>query len=48
MDVHHLVALPEMYTDLHTGALNQPADLTAEQWGDLVDGQSELGRLVMR
>ena len=38
MDVHYLVALPEMYTDLHTGALTQPVDLTAEQWGDLVDG----------
>jgi inosose dehydratase len=47
MDVHHLVALPEMYTDLHTGALTQPAELTADQWGDLVDGLSELGRLTM-
>ena len=46
MDVHHLVALPEMYTDLHTGALTQPAELTAEQWRDLVDGQSQLGKLV--
>lgn len=35
MNVHHLVALPEMHTDLHTGALTQPAELTAEQWGDL-------------
>ena len=32
MDAHHLVALPEMYTDLHTGVLTQPAELTAEQW----------------
>ena len=47
MDVHYLVALPEMYTDLHTGDLNQLVDLTAEQWGDLVDGLSELGRLTM-
>jgi inosose dehydratase len=46
MDVHHLVVLPEMYTDLHTGELTQPADLTARQWSDLVDGQSRLGRLV--
>lgn len=46
LDVHHLVALPEMYTDLHTGALTQPAELTAQQWGDLVDGQSRLGALV--
>ncbi len=48
MNVHHLVALPEMYTDLHTGALIQPAELTAEQWRDLVDGQSGLGRLVQQ
>ena len=46
MDVHHLVVLPEMYTDLHTGELTQPAELTAEQWRALVDGQSQLGRLV--
>ena len=44
MDVHHLVVLPEMYTDLQTGELNQPAELTAEQWRDLVDGQSQLGK----
>ena len=47
MDVHYLVALPEMYTDLHTGVLNQPVDLSAGQWGDLVDGLSELGRLTL-
>ena len=46
MDVHHLVVLPEMYTDLRTGALTQPAELTAEQWRDLVDGQSQLGKVV--
>lgn len=46
LDVHHLVALPEMYTDLHTGALNQAAELTADQWRDLVDGHSQLGQLV--
>jgi inosose dehydratase len=46
MDVHHLVVLPEMYTDLHTGALTQPAELAAQEWGDLVDGQSRLGRLI--
>jgi inosose dehydratase len=46
MDVHHLVVLPEMYTDLQTGELNQPADLTAEQWRDLIDGQNRLGRMI--
>jgi inosose dehydratase len=46
MDVHHLVVLPEMFTDLQTGELNQPAELTAQQWRDLVDGQNVLGRMV--
>ena len=46
MDVQHLVVLPEMFTDLQTGELNQPAELTAEQWRDLVDGQTQLGRMV--
>ncbi|HEY5857500.1 MAG TPA: sugar phosphate isomerase/epimerase [Aldersonia sp.] len=46
LDVHHLVVLPEQYTDLHTGEFTQPADLSAEQWRALTDGQSELGRLV--
>ena len=46
MDVQHLVVLPEMFTDLQTGELNQPAELTAEQWRDLVDGQNRLGRMV--
>jgi inosose dehydratase len=46
MDVHHLVVLPEMFTDLQTGELNQPAELTAQQWRDLVDGQNRLGRMV--
>ena len=46
MDVEHLVVLPEMFTDLQTGELNQPAELTAEQWRDLVDGQNRLGRMV--
>ena len=35
-----------MFTDLQTGELNQPAELTAEQWRDLVDGQNRLGRMV--
>jgi inosose dehydratase len=46
MDVEHLVVLPEMFTDLQTGELNQPADLTAERWRDLVAGQNRLGRMV--
>ncbi len=45
-DVHHLVVLPEQYTDLHTGALTQPAELTADEWRGLTEGHSALGRLV--
>jgi inosose dehydratase len=32
--------------DLHTGALLEPAELTAEQWTRLGDGHSELGRVL--
>ena len=35
-----------MYTDLHTGALLEPAELSAEQWTTLGDGHSELGRVI--
>ena len=47
MDAPYLVALPAMYTDLHTGALLEPAVLTAEQWTRLGDGHSELGRVLL-
>ena len=46
MDVHHLMVLPEMFTDLRTGEINQPAELTADQRRDLVSGQNRLGRMV--
>ncbi len=45
-EVHHLVVLPEQYTDLHTGALTQPAELTAEEWRSLTEGHSALGRMI--
>ena len=47
MDAPYLVALPAMYTDLHTGALLEPAVLTAEQWTRLGDGHSDLGRVLL-
>ena len=47
MDAPYLVTLPAMYTDLQTGALLEPAELTAEQWTRLGDGHSELGRVLL-
>ncbi|MCV2489526.1 sugar phosphate isomerase/epimerase [Geodermatophilus sp. YIM 151500] len=46
MDAPCLVTLPAMYTDLHTGELLEPAELTADQWTALGDGHSELGRVL--
>jgi hypothetical protein len=46
MDAPYLITLPVMYTDLHTGELVEPAELTAEQWTLLGDGHSELGRVL--
>lgn len=45
LGAEHLVLLPEVYTDLD-GALTQPAELTAEQWHDLVTGMSTLARTL--
>jgi inosose dehydratase len=46
MDAPFLITLPVMYTDLHTGELVEPAELTADQWTLLGDGHSELGRVL--
>lgn len=45
VDARYLVLLPEMYTDLE-GNLTQPANLDAHQWRALVDGASELARII--
>ncbi|MFB9375932.1 TIM barrel protein [Kineococcus gynurae] len=42
----YLVHLPEQYTDMHSGAATEGADLDAEQWNNLVTGTDELGRYV--
>ncbi len=42
----HLVAIPSMYRDEHTGAVLEPADLTDEQWTLLTTQTDELGRRV--
>ena len=47
MNAPYLVTLPAMYTDLHTGALLEAAELTADQWTQLGQGHSELGRVLL-
>jgi inosose dehydratase len=46
MNAPYLITLPAMYTDLHTGELLEPAELTSEQWRLLADRHSELGRVL--
>jgi inosose dehydratase len=46
MEAPYLITLPEMYTDLYSGKLLEPAQLTAEQWTSLATGHSELGRVL--
>jgi inosose dehydratase len=46
LDAKYLVHLPEQYTDLHTGAATDAADLGAEHWNNLIHGTNELGRIV--
>lgn len=46
LDAPSLITLPAMYTDLHTGALLEPAELTAGQWTTLGAGHSALGRVL--
>jgi inosose dehydratase len=43
----YLVHLPEQYTDQHTGAATEGADLDAEQWKNLVTGTDELARYLL-
>jgi inosose dehydratase len=45
LGAQHLVLLPEGYSDLD-GAITQPIDLTAEQWGDLTSQMSTLARIL--
>jgi len=47
MEAPSLVTLPAMYTDLQTGELLEPAELTPAQWTTLGDGHSELGRVLL-
>ena len=47
MDAPYLITLPAMYTDLYSGQLTEPAELTDDQWTLLGDGHSELGRVLL-
>jgi inosose dehydratase len=40
----YLVLLPEQYTDMHSGDLTQLGELEPEQWHELTDGMTRLGR----
>ncbi|MFV0459834.1 MAG: TIM barrel protein [Actinomycetales bacterium] len=46
MDAPYLITLPAMYTDLYTGELTEPAELTDAQWDALATGHNELGRIL--
>jgi inosose dehydratase len=41
-----LVHLPEQWTDMHTGAAVQAAEIDREQWQNLVTGTNELARYL--
>jgi inosose dehydratase len=43
---NYLVHLPEQYTDMHSGAATEGADLDREQWQNLVSGTNQLGRVI--
>jgi inosose dehydratase len=42
----YLVHLPEQYTDMHTGAATESAEIDPEHWKNLVTGTNELGRVM--
>jgi inosose dehydratase len=44
LGAEYLVHLPEQYTDMHTGAATEGADIDPEQWKNLVTGTDELAR----
>jgi len=43
----YLITLPAMYTDLHSGEILEPAQLSTEQWASLCEGHSRLGRILL-
>ncbi|MFI6674517.1 TIM barrel protein [Kribbella sp. NPDC050470] len=46
LGAEYLVHLPEQYTDMHTGAATQDAEIDPDQWKNLVTGTDELARYL--
>lgn len=46
MGAPNLIVLPAMYTDLYSGELLEPAELTDDQWDTLAYGHNEFGRVL--
>jgi inosose dehydratase len=46
LGAEYLVHLPEQYTDMHTGAATEGADIDPEQWKNLVTGTDQLARFL--
>jgi inosose dehydratase len=46
LGARHLILIDDMYTDLHTGALKQPAELDGDAWQRLIDTTHHAARLV--
>ena len=46
LGAEYLVHLPEQYTDMHTGAATEGADIDPEQWKNLVTGTDELAKYL--
>jgi inosose dehydratase len=47
LGAEYLVDLPEQYTDQHTGAVTQNAEIDPDQWQNLVGGTDELARYLL-
>jgi inosose dehydratase len=46
LGARHLIILPEQYTDMHGGDVLEASRLEPEQWRDLTQGMSRLGRAL--
>ena len=44
----YLIQLPEQYTDMHTGAVLESADMDPEQWSNLIVGHQRVGSGALR
>jgi inosose dehydratase len=42
----YLVHLPEQYTDMHSGAATDAAQLSADHWRNLINGTNQLARVI--